>query len=305
MVYYLQRENNTTSSVSPGGIVPFETSITISGPDTLPPSYDFAYQPDGSIDIFRAGIYMIHYYVAGMTGLSTIGQSLEISKKNYAQNNIWVPVAKTTNHIKNGQTTGFAVIRVTQEEINDFSRATIALINAASQEEVLTFLVPKAGILIFGLNFEDLERKLVDIDTEIQAIFQKIDALENFVHLSDVVELLSLFPPLSGLGVSVITSGYTHNFWGTGTLNHQQTLVAGEVYYIITADQYPPLTNYQGESTISTLWIETPGPDPLVYSLPIRFDDTGIYFRPDTTYPNLPVGTIFRFTQALILVEVV
>ena len=99
---------------------------------------------------------------------------------------------------------------------------------------------------------------------------------------------------------AVIHAGFTYNFWGIGALNHVQTLTSGVRYYLITSVQYPELLFYQGDTTIGTLWIETPGGN--VYSLPIRFDSTGIYFTPSSNYTNLPVGTTFKFTQALILV---
>ncbi len=67
----------------------------------------------------------------------------------------------------------------------------------------------------------------------------------------------------------------------------------------IEGDQYPELANYQGDTTIGTLWIETPAG--VVYSYPIRFDRTGIYFTPNNQLTNLPAGTTFKFTQALIL----
>jgi hypothetical protein len=75
----------------------------------------------------------------------------------------------------------------------------------------------------------------------------------------------------------------------------------GQTYYIALASQFPELSFYQGDTTIGTMWVETPGG--IVYTLPLRFDATGIYFRPDTQITNLPIGTTFKFTQALILVD--
>jgi len=115
--------------------------------------------------------------------------------------------------------------------------------------------------------------------------------------------MLSNTPELAGLGSVVINSGYTYNFWGTGTLNHQQTLLAQTPYYIVESIQFEPLTYYQGGSTIGTLWIETLEPSAQIFSLPVRFDATGIFFTPATTYVDLLVGTTFRFAQSLSLVN--
>jgi len=137
---------------------------------------------------------------------------------------------------------------------------------------------------------------------DLTEILNRLTVIESFLYLSDVTELWSPTPSLSGLGAGVIHSGYTYNFWGIGTLDHQQTLTNGTTYYLIYSSQYEPLTFYQGESTIGTLCIETPGTPARTYTMPIRFDATGIYFRPSEQLTNLPVGTTFKFTQALILV---
>ena len=134
-----------------------------------------------------------------------------------------------------------------------------------------------------------------------EGIENRLTYIENFIYLSNVTEYWSQTAALLGLGCAVIHSGFTYNFWGIGALNHQQTLNNGQTYYLITSAQCPELLFYQGDSTIGTLWIETPGGS--VYSLPIRFDATGIYFTPNSQLTNLPIGTTFKFTQALILVD--
>jgi hypothetical protein len=123
--------------------------------------------------------------------------------------------------------------------------------------------------------------------------------LENFVRLSDVVDVPTSTPALSGIGTSVISSGYTYNFWGDGQIDHQQSLNNGQTYYIMRTADYPELALYQGDSTIGTMWIETPVGD--VYTLPVRFDETGIYFTPSNNFSKIPAGSTFKFTQALIL----
>jgi hypothetical protein len=133
----------------------------------------------------------------------------------------------------------------------------------------------------------------------IEALENTVTTLQSFIYLSDMVRVPDITPTFSGLETDVITSGYTHNFWGAGNLDHQQSLQNGTDYYLITADQYPDLQKYQGDATIGTLWIETP--TGTMYSLPVKFDSSGIYFTPTSTLNNLPAGTTFRFTQALIL----
>jgi len=305
MIYYLQRECNLDTAISSEAIMKFDTPIALSETSSLTPPEDFNYQEDGSIDIMRAGTYTVFWYVVSMAGLSTIGQSYQLKKLDYSlATPDWSPIAGTSNHIKVSQAPGFAILTISQDEIDEYGKATIALFNTADASENLTYFVPKAGILIFGLNLEPLENQLTTIDGQISSMFDQIGSLEQFIYLSDVTDIWSQTAELSGLGSAVINSGYTYNFWGIGTLNHQQTLNSGTVYYLIDSSQYSPLTYYQGDSTIGTLWIETPAPSTSVYSLPIRFDATGIYFSPDTTYQNLPAGTTFRFTQSLILIGV-
>jgi len=304
MVYHLQRECNLTTTIANNSAIKFDTPISLSQTSSITPPEDFQYQEDGSIDVLRPGTYFVFWYVASMASQSTIGQSYQLKKLDYSvATTDWVPVAGTSNHIKVSQTPGFAILDILQDEIDEYGMATVALFNTADTSAELTFFTPKAGILIFGLSSEQLETKLTAIDGQISDIFNQLNSIEQFVHLSDVIEMWSQMAELSGLGAAVINSGYTYNFWGIGTINHQQTLYQGTVYYFINSSQFEPLTYYQGNSTISTLWIETPAPSTTIYSLPIHFDETGIYFTPDTTYQNLPVGTIFRFTQSLILVD--
>lgn len=117
---------------------------------------------------------------------------------------------------------------------------------------------------------------------------------------SDEVEVMSTLVTLLGLGVSIVSYGYSHNFCGIGALNHQQTLTNGTIYYLIDDSDYEPLAYCQRQET-SILWIETPSGN--VYSMPIRVDSTGIHFKPTSNINNLPIGTTFKFSQAVIIVE--
>jgi hypothetical protein len=302
MVYYLQRERRLAAAIPNDSILKFDAHIALSETKSLTPSEDFQYQEDGSIDIVRPGTYIIFWFVAGMTGYATAGQSYQLKKIDYdAPDPEWTVLAGASNHIKVSSIPGFGTVVVSKEEISEHGKATIALFNTADSEIQLTFFHPKAGILIFGLDIESLENRITTIEQEITKIFQRILILEQFIFLSDVTELWSPTIALSGLGSGVIHAGYTYNFWGIGALDHQQTLNNGTTYYLIRSSQYPELMLYQGDTTISTLWIETPGGD--VHTLPVRFDETGIYFRPNSQITNLPIGTTFKFTQALILVD--
>lgn len=304
MVHYLQRECNLETAVPSGAIIKFDTPLAISETSTETPPEDFEYQEDGTVDVLRAGTYTILWYVTCMTGLSTIGQSYEIKKLDYSLTEPdWVYIAGTSNHIKVSQTTGFAILEVTQEEIDDYGKATIALFNEADADAELTFFVPKASLLIFGLSTEALENKLTSIDSQITDMVSRVFNLEEFVKFSDEIPMWSQTAELFGIGVTVIYSGNTYNFWGTGALAQTETFEEGVAYYLITASQFPPLGYYQGDPTISTLWIETPDSPPVIISLPVRINETGIFFVPDITYADLPAGTIFRFTQSLILVN--
>jgi len=304
MVCYLQCECNLETAVQSNAIINFDTTLAISRTSTETPPEDFEIQPGGAIDILRAGTYTVFWYVTCATGLSTIGQSYQLKRLDYSLTTPdWVYVAGTSNHIKVAQTPGFAVIEVSQAEIDDYGVATVALFNTADATAELTFVTPKASLLIFGLGAETMEAKLASIDGQIADIVSRVFTLEEFVEFSDEVPMWSQTAELFGLGVTVIYSGHTYNFWGTGALAQTETFLGGVPYYLLEASQFLPLSYYQGDPTISTLWIETPASPPLIVSLPVRIDETGIFFVPDVTYAGLPAGTTFRFTQSLILVD--
>jgi hypothetical protein len=303
MVYFLQRECNSATEIAVNSIVRFETAIALSETDSSSPSEDFVYHADGSIDILRPGIYITFWHVVAMTGLSTNGQSYQLKKFDYdAVTPDWIVLAESTNHIKVSSTPGFNTLIVSKAEITEHGKATVALFNTADSDVRLTVFRPKAGILVFGLDLSLLESRIKTIETEIVDIERKIKIIEDFIYLSDISRIWTPTVSLSGIGAAVIHSGHTYNFWGIGALDHTQTLSNGTTYYIMRSNQYEELLLYQGDTTIGTLWIETPSGN--VYSFPIRFDETGIYFIPNSQLTNLPVGTTFKFTQALILAEI-
>ena len=146
---------------------------------------------------------------------------------------------------------------------------------------------------------EKLEKRLTIIETQVIKITDKLNEMSGSSGISNVTKLWSNTPELSGLGTAVVKYGSVYNFWGIGMLKHQQTLRNGTTYYLLRSNQYPDLSLYQENKTIDTLWIETPAGD--LYTLPIRFDETGFHFRPTQQLTNLPSGTKFMFTKTLIL----
>jgi len=307
-MYYIQRESKNQTGVDNGYPIIFDTGISVSGTN------DFRYQPAGIIDIKKPGIYVVSWFVNQMTGLSKDGQVFHI-KKSYNDALTWTEVAGASSHIKISSSSGFCAIEVSKEDIEDHEYVSIALFNTSDKYATLTnHNHAKAGILVFGYDINALESRVTNIEQNITNIYQKIDHIESFIYLSDVVDIWSVDPalrknaparPEPGIGTGVIHAGYTYNFWGIGSLDHQQTLDNSSTYYILRNDstitQCPELLLYQGDSTIGTLWIETPGG--VVYNVPLRFDATGIYFKSQSQLSNLPVGTTFKFTQALILVD--
>jgi hypothetical protein len=303
MVYFLQRECNSEAAVPSGEAIRFDTPIALSESGS-PLAADFEYRSSGEIDIRRAGTYVVFWYVVSGSGKSTVGQSYRLMRLDYSQ----TPAAReivagVANHIKVSQTCGFAIIVVGQEEIDDYGRATVAVVNSADAEVQLTPFTPRAGLLIYGNDFEMLQGRLSAADAQILALSEQIDELDAFVHLSETADIWSDTPELDGLGAAVISSGYIYNFRGIGTLNHQQTLTQGTEYRLIESAQFEPLTRFQGSAAVGTLRIETPSPSRQIHLLPLHFDASGIYFVADSDYQNLPIGTVFSFTQSLILAE--
>ena len=298
MVYYLQRERTWDTAIPSNSIIQFDNPVALSKTPSMSPSEDFQYQDDGSIDIRRPGTYAVFWFVVERTGFARDGQSYHLKWRDYnAPDWPWRELAGSSNHIKVSSTPGFSIVIVTHGDIDDLGKISIALFNTADEAIELTFFQPKAGILIFGIDLDSLERRLAGIDQRITDLFGELQAMEDFIRFSSVVERWSAALP--GIGVAVIHSGFTYNFWGIGTLSSLTTLYSGQTYYLLQSSQFDPLMLYQGSSTISTLWIETP--TGTMYSIPIRLDATGIYFTPNVTIANLPSGTTFKFTQALIL----
>jgi|GEM_PF-4636835 len=156
--------------------------------------------------------------------------------------------------------------------------------------------------------FKVIWDSIASLQQYIDTLETRIHTLETFTELSDITDYVVSDTRLPGLGVSVIRNGFNHNFWGTGTVNGSLNLSNNTTYRLITTGAVDdpangvcyPLTLYQGAPTIGTLWIQTTSGD--TYSLPIYFDNTGIYIQM-TTSMNLGTNPTFRFTQSLILVD--
>jgi len=285
----LQRERSIRDEVASDGIIIFDTPLIAEGA--------IDYQQDGSIDITQFGVYIVTWFTAGMVGFATNGQLYQIKKYDYAASD-WSEIVGASNHIKNSSTIGFAIINVTEAEINEYGKATIALFNSADANIKLSFFNPKAGILIYGANFRCIDTKIFYIEENLLSIANHIDGLEQFLTVSEVTEIWSETPELLGLGVAVISIGNSYNFWGIGMLDSDQVLDPGNNYYLIGSYQFSKLSFYRGSRTTGTLWIEDPILGLMRY--PLRFDATGIYFVPSSTM-NLSSGTQFSFTLLLIL----
>ncbi|MCL2569857.1 MAG: hypothetical protein FWE16_01475 [Firmicutes bacterium] len=174
-----------------------------------------------------------------------------------------------------------------------------------------------------------IENDITEIRTEItnatNEIWNTINRIEQFVFLSDVT-IYSAANPFYGATISTINAGHTYNFWGSGALTSSVTLTNNTIYYLARSGQptttppalpnrIPVLEWYQGSSTIGTMFIEgpptiiSPGPPPVttpgpvIATVPLRFDETGIWFRTDYNIGTIAVGSVFKFTQALILVD--
>ncbi|MCL2203853.1 MAG: hypothetical protein FWB88_07940 [Defluviitaleaceae bacterium] len=285
----LQRERAMTDDVS--GITAFDVPLFSKGA--------ISYQAGGSIDIELQGTYIAFWFVSGMSGFATDGQLYKMKRYDY-ETSQWAQVVGASNHVKNDNTMGFAVIDVSADEIRQYGKATLALFNCADADAKLTYFTPKAGIMIYGANFRCINNRMITIDNSLLDISTHLREIERFLYLSDVTEMWSDTPELSGLGVAAIYIGYTYNFWGIGTLTNAQNLNGGEVYYLARSEQYAPLSYYQGDPTIGTLWIEAPDGGTLKF--PLHFDSTGIYVLPGDDL-SLAAGTKLSFTQSLILVS--
>jgi len=285
----LQRERIASNAIN--GIMEFDIPLFLKGA--------ISYQTDGSIDISLQGTYIVAWFASGMHGFARDGQRYKVKKFDY-ETSVWADIVGASNHTKVSSTTGFAVVEVTGEDISKYQKATIALFNCADANIRLTLFNPKAGIMVYGANFLCSLNRMTAIKNNLFDISDSLEEIKRFIYLSDVVTIMSDTPELAGLGVAVIYLGFTYNFWGVGTLDDPQTLNAGETYYLARFEQFSPISFYQGDPTISTLWVKPPGGS--FSKIPLQLDGTGIYITPNSSL-SFVAGTKFSFTQSLILVD--
>ena len=285
----LQREDNVQNEID--SAITFNTPLFSKGA--------IIYQPDGSIDIAQQGNYIAAWFVSAKFGLATDGQLYTLKKYDYDAS-AWTDLANANNHIKDTTTIGYSAVNVTSEDIAEHGKVTIAIFNNADKSINLAAFSQRMGIMVYGANYDCVGVRLSTIDAYLAKILENIAVVDSFVHMSDITTIMSETPEFMGLGVSIISLGYKCNFWGVGALDADGILLAGNRYYLITGEQYPPIANFRGDPTIGILWIENLDGSLLKY--PLHYEGNGIYFTPNITM-NLVAGTKFLFTQMLILIE--
>ena len=330
MSLYFQRERkNLTNSIAADGIVLFDVSLANS--ETTPltdpghppaiPEPDFAYNEDGTIDIFREANYMVCWQTASVTGMATDGQAFQLKKRDYEAEKldplageIWIPLGSSAAAFRVSSSTGFSIVKVSTDELDEFAKATIALFNISNNSIKLSrHEHTKAGIIIFGVGA---------IDADISNLYEYIEELYSFITYSDVHIFNAYSAPfyLGGTNptpaqqvtldhspdpnhyqVGIIWSGNTYNFWLISPSNQRSiTINNGTTYYLLRAQDFVdehgerPLQWYQGQTTYGSIWIN----DGSYRLLPVMLDNTGIYIQPTS---NINGIINIKFTQTLIL----
>ncbi|MCL2818717.1 MAG: hypothetical protein FWD41_03225, partial [Actinomycetia bacterium] len=157
--------------------------------------------------------------------------------------------------------------------------------------------------------FNELVNRVSTLEQQVVSLQEQINAITTLVELLSVTHIPMSVPFRATTGtatpaeVCVIQTGYMHNFWGSGALDHQVGLTNNTTYYLmnmIAPSYYLPLTYYQGASTIGTLWIIHPNGS-VIANYPLHADAGGLWFRTSGT-DTLPIGTTMQFTLMLILV---
>ena len=155
-----------------------------------------------------------------------------------------------------------------------------------------------------AVSFEYLDQQLNNINNQLTIINNQLVDILWSITVSELTVVPALRPELSGLSTSIISIGPQFNFFGTGALDHQQSLSNGAKYYLLTQNvagqpqQFPELDYYLGSPAVTTMWVSS-GSN--AYNFPVYFDSTGIFFIPTSTTSNLQTGSTFSFTMLLIL----
>jgi len=329
MSIYFQRERkNLEQSIDADGIVLFDVAIQSSETTPLaedpldpplPSEADFDYHQDGTIDIFRASTYIVGWNLSSVSGMSTDGQVFQLKRRDYEAEEldplageVWTAIGSGTSAFKMSASSGMSTLLISEQEIHDHGKATIALFNISDAPIKLSkHPHAKAGILMFGIG---------PIDSDITDIYRYVQELYEFISYSDVYIYTTKMSPFhSGVGpaggtqvplssspshqgsyqVGVIWSGYTYNFWliSPDPNTRSISLPANVKTYLLQTSDFEPLGWYQGQTTFGTMWCL--GSNGNYTPLPVMFDHDGIYVTPtNNSFSSL---ANVKFTQTLIL----
>ena len=332
-VYFQRERRNLEQVIDAEGIVLFDTPIASSESrptpadpdDPLPmPIPDFEYQLDGTIDIFRESVYMVCWNTASVAGMSTDGQVFQLKKRDYEAETldplageIWTELGSGSAAFKASASVGFTTFRVSEQELIDFDKATVALFNTSNDAIKLSrHPHSKSGIIIFGVGA---------IDTDISRLYRYINELYEFITYSDIHIFncysnpfylngpnpnpskqipLDHSPDTNHFQMGVIWSGYTYNFWlispENGTTNPRLLSFSQNVVYrLLRSEDFDPLTWYQGQATFGTVWCDSGNSTTSTFTaIPVMIDHSGLYIKPTTSMNNI---RNMKFTQTLIL----
>ena len=157
MIPYLQTEFLNSGMTAPtiiptGSVIPFD--------HTLNSSTDIAYdRATGKFTIKTAGTFVINWFVSPQTGLSPEGSNFAIAVYNPLLSGqadypgFMAPeIIAGSGHVKIAPTSGFAVIRVTDEQSGE-GGVVFGLQNVSSHDAALSERTHvKAGLIAFGIS---------------------------------------------------------------------------------------------------------------------------------------------------------
>ena len=155
-----------------------------------------------------------------------------------------------------------------------------------------------------GVEAERAKAAVIESDDDIQndklVVLEEslTEAINYFISMSSpsgVTNLPSLDVP--GLGVSVLHTGFMHNFWSYGSPIRTITYEADADVYLAGVSSYPVLRWFVGPVVTGICYYESRSGRGW---MPVYFDETGIYLKVKRGYA-FEAGSIYRFTKALIL----
>ena len=150
MAYFLHMERKIDGIISKQESMVFESILSRSDLDEK----DFIFSEDGSeIGLCHVGTYVIQWYVSQMTGLATTGQVFQLQQKDASGN--WVYLGDGTSHLKVSASSGFGILDVTEEFLqqSEDSTAWFRLQNLADQSATLCSRNSvKAALVAYSIN---------------------------------------------------------------------------------------------------------------------------------------------------------